>query len=66
MELLTPDNVEQYENCLHYLLEKNDYINGFQFFVDVSSGWSSYALQFRNYILEECPKASNIFIPVST
>jgi hypothetical protein len=46
-------------------LEKNDYINGFQFFVDVASGWSTYAHTFRNYIMEECPKSSNIFVPVS-
>lgn len=65
LELLTSENKELNEDAIQYLLEKNDYINGFQFFVDVASGWSSYAHNFRNYILEECPKSSNIFVPVS-
>lgn len=54
------------EDAIHYLLEKNDYLNGFQFFVDIASGWSTYAMHLKNYIMEECPKSSNIFIPVST
>lgn len=50
---------------MRYYLEKNDYINGFQFIVDQTSGWSSVGLNLKHYVMEECPKSSNIFMPVS-